>query len=124
VGAITASGNQAANLVRYKGSVVARVLPSAMLVECLMEIVDGSDHRLIRLAGRLAEAQVPELLLVCSNKSLALQLHLGDLISLDAVGLNALHELRRGGAQLLEVPAYIQLKLDILSAKTVSRHRR
>jgi hypothetical protein len=95
-----------------------------MLVECLMEIVDGSDHRLIRLAGRLAEAQVPELLLVCSNKSLAIQLHLGDLISLDAVGLNALYELRRGGAQLLDVPAYIQLKLDILSAKTVSRHRR
>ena len=27
-----------------------------------MEIVDRTDYRLIRLAGRLAEAQVPELL--------------------------------------------------------------
>jgi hypothetical protein len=89
-----------------------------------MEIVDGRDHRLIRLVGRFTEAQVPELLSACSDKSLVVQLHLGDLISVDPVGLDALHGLRSGGTELLEVPAYIQLKLDRLSSKNAPRRHR
>jgi hypothetical protein len=88
-----------------------------------MEIVDRPDHRLIRLAGRLAEAQVPELLKVSAGSSLLVRLHLGELISVDAVGLEALHGLKCGGSELLEVPAYIQLKLDTLSARNASRRR-
>ena len=49
-----------------------------------------------------------------------IHLHLGELISVDAVGLEALHGLRSAGAQLLEVPAYIQLKLDFIPPETVS----
>ena len=88
-----------------------------------MEIVDQPNHRLIRLAGRLGEAQVPELLTAHAGGLRGVQLHLGDLISLDAVGLEALGSLRRAGAQLVEVPAYIQLKLDFVSAKRVPRRR-
>ena len=94
------------------------------VVECRIEIVDRRDHRLIRLAGRLAEAQVPELLNACRDKSLVVELHLGDLISVDPVGLEALHGLHRGGAALIEVPAYIQLKLDSHTAKNPPRHFR
>ena len=88
-----------------------------------MEIVDRRDHRLIRLAGRLAEAQVPELRKACATTVAGIHLDLGELISVDSVGLEALDSLRGAGAQLLEVPAYIQLKLDRLSARNASRHR-
>ena len=67
---------------------------------------------------------MPELLHACSNKSLVVQLHLGELISVDPVGLDALHCLRSGGAELLEVPVYIQLKLDSLSARNAPRRFR
>lgn len=87
-----------------------------------MEIVDQPDRRLIRLAGRLADAQVPELLKAQAGASVV-QLHLGDLISVDTVGLEALDGLRRAGAQLVEVPAYIQLKLDSLAAKRAQLRR-
>ena len=87
-----------------------------------MEIVDQPDRRLIRLAGRLADAQVPELLKAHAGAPVV-QLHLGDLISVDRVGLEALDGLRRAGAQLVEVPAYIQLKLDSLAANRVPRRR-
>ena len=82
--------------------------------------MDRGHQRLVRLAGRLAEAQVPELLEACGQKRLRTQLHLGDLISVDTVGLYALFRLRRAGAELLEVPSYIQLKLDALSERDAS----
>jgi hypothetical protein len=93
-------------------------------VECRIEVVEGADHRLVRLAGRLAEVQVPELLRVCdAAAAVPLRLHLGDLISLDAVGLETLLRLRRRGAVLTDVPAYIQLKLDLVSARQPLRFR-
>ena len=56
-------------------------------MECLIEIVDRRDHRLIRLAGRLTEAQVPELRHAGADKTRSIQLHLGELVSVDAPGL-------------------------------------
>ena len=88
-----------------------------------MQIVDRTDYRLIRLAGRLAEAQVPELLKAHAGSVHFVQLHLGELISVDPVGLEALYGLHRAGAELLEVPAYIQLKLNSLTAKNAARRR-
>jgi hypothetical protein len=92
-------------------------------VECRIEVVEGADHRLVRLAGRLAEGQVPELLRVCDAAAVPLRLHLGDLISLDAVGLETLLRLRQRGAVLMDVPTYIQLKLDLVSARQPLRFR-
>ena len=82
-----------------------------------MSIVDEPDHRLIRLAGRLSAAQVHALLEASGGHQQSLQLNLSELISVDAVGLEALHDLQRAGAQLSEVPTYIQLKLASLSAR-------
>jgi hypothetical protein len=102
---------------------MARILPRLLTVECLIEVVDGPDHQLVRLAGRLAEAQVPELLRVCDASAVPLQLHLGNLLSVDAVGLETLFRLRQRGAVLTDVPAYIQLKLDSVSARRPLRFR-
>lgn len=65
---------------------------------------------------------MPELLETCGQKTLSIQLHLGDLISVDTVGLYALQRLRQAGAELLEVPSYIKLKLDALSERSSSHH--
>ena len=82
-----------------------------------MTVVDERKQRCIHLAGRLAETQVHELLRACGPKTASVVLMLGDLISVDAVGLDALRSLKEGGATLRDVPAYIQLKLDALSAR-------
>ena len=52
-----------------------------------------------------------------------MRLDLRELISVDAIGLEVLHDLQHDGAQLLEVPTYIQLKLDGLSSKRGTRDR-
>ena len=90
-------------------------------MECLIEVVDRSNHRIIRLAGRLAEAQVPELFKVCADAAIDIELDLANLVSVDPVGLDALHRLRQRGAAFTDVPAYIQLKLD--SAYAARRQR-
>src|SRR5262245_51381462 len=59
-------------------------------VDCRIDVAELTDRRVVRLAGRLADAQVPELLAACSKKGVHVDLNLGDLISVDAVGLDAL----------------------------------
>jgi anti-anti-sigma regulatory factor len=86
-------------------------------VECRIEVAEAPDHRLVRLSGRLAEAQVPDLIRVCGDNGPDLRLDLGDLISVDVVGLEALFQLRQRGVTLLELPAYIRLKLDARTAR-------
>ena len=86
-----------------------------------MEIVDRPGHRLIRLAGRLTGAQVHELFEAARASPRPVQLDLGELISVDQIGLEVLHELQHHGTQFTEVPAYIQLKLDSFSAKRARR---
>ena len=89
-------------------------------MECLIEVVEGSDHRLVRLAGRLTAAQVPDLMGVCDDAAV-LRIDLGNLISVDAIGLEALQRYRERGATMMEVPGYIRLKLDTLSASRTLR---
>ena len=79
-------------------------------MECWIGVVDESDRRIVRLAGRLAEAQVPELLMACGGAG-PLELDLSDLLSADAAGLEALQRVQARGATLVGVPGYIQLQL-------------
>ena len=65
--------------------------------------MDEIDRRLVRLAGRLSVAQVPELLGVCANVA-SIQLDLTDLVSVDATGIEALQRLRDKGAELTGAP--------------------
>jgi len=65
----------------------------------------------VRLAGRLSDAQIPELIEACAN-ALRVELRLTDLISSDVAGIEALQGLRRRGVVLVGAPGYLQLKLD------------
>lgn len=67
-------------------------------------------RRIVRVAGRLKVAHVPELLAACAD-SPSLELHLGDLISADIAGIDALRRMRTKGALLVGTPGYIQLKI-------------
>jgi len=80
-------------------------------VDCWIGVVQEADRRIVRLAGRLGVAQVPELLRACGAPD-NLQLDLTDLVSADVAGLEALQRARARGALLIGVPGYIQLKLD------------
>jgi hypothetical protein len=84
-------------------------------VECWIGVVQEPDRRVVHLAGRLGEAQVPDLLRACAGAAVPLQLDLTELLSADAVGIEALHRMRLSGASLVSVPEYIQLKLESLS---------
>jgi anti-anti-sigma regulatory factor len=90
-------------------------------VDCRIEIVESTDRLLLRLSGRLTAAHAHELLDASRGTRRPVQLNLRELISVDAVGLEVLHDLRHDGAQLLEVPVYIKLKLDGLSSKRGKR---
>jgi hypothetical protein len=90
---------------------MAPVLPSPSAVDCWIGVVQEEDRRIVRLAGRLGMAQVPELLRACGAQG-NLQLDLTDLVSADVAGLEALQRARARGAMLVGVPGYIQLKLD------------
>jgi hypothetical protein len=86
-------------------------LASEPLVDCWIGVVQETDRRLVRLAGQLSSAQVPELLEACAEV-LPIELDLTDLVSADAPGIEALQRLRARGASLVGAPGYIQLKLD------------
>jgi hypothetical protein len=80
-------------------------------VDCWIGVAQEQDRRVVRLAGRLGEAQVPELLIACSEPG-PLQLDLTDLVSADAAGLEAIQRVEARGATLTGVPGYIRLQLE------------
>jgi hypothetical protein len=80
-------------------------------VDCWIGVVTEVDRRVVRLAGRLSVAQVPELLTACAEGG-PLELDLSDLVSADVAGIEALRRVRARGATLVGTPGYIQLKLD------------
>ena len=79
-------------------------------MECWIGIVTEGDRRIVRLAGRLSAAQVPELLDAWAGQG-AIELDLTDLLSADPAGIEALQRIRRSGATLSGTPGYIQLQL-------------
>jgi CheY-like chemotaxis protein len=80
-------------------------------VDCWIGVTEERGRRVVRLAGRFCEQQVPELLQACEH-STALSLDLSDLLYTDVAGLEALRRIRDRGAMLVGVSGYIQLKLD------------
>lgn len=80
-------------------------------MHCWIGVADEEGRRIVRLAGRFCEDQVPDLLETCGN-SAAVTLDLTDLVYVDDVGLDALQRMRMRGARLVGAPRYIQLKLD------------
>ena len=80
-------------------------------MECWIGVVQEGDRRVVRLAGRLSLAQVPELLKACGEHR-PVELDLAELVSVDPVGIDALQRMRGAGVRLVGATGYIQLKLD------------
>ena len=85
-------------------------------MECWIGVATDGDRRVVRVAGRLSVAHVSELLSACGEEQ-AIEIDLSDLASADNAGIEALQRARTKGATLIGTPGYIQLKLDLLSAR-------
>jgi hypothetical protein len=81
-------------------------------VQCRIEIRQESERVVVRLAGRLGEAQVATLLEACSQAKEPPRLELDDLVSADAMGIDALLRIEQRGAQLVGLPQYLRIKLN------------
>jgi len=88
-------------------------------VECWIGIAADGDRRIVRLAGRLSVAQVPELFNACAGHA-GIELDLKDLLSADPAGIEALQRMRRQGATLSGIPGYIQLQLHTAADRAPS----
>ena len=84
-------------------------------MDCWIGVDREGNRRIVRLAGRLTDAQVPELLRACAE-SPGLDLDLSELVSADAAGIDAIRRIRVAGASLVGTHGYIQIKLDTPSA--------
>ena len=81
-------------------------------MDCRIHVVDEHGVRTVSVAGRLADVHIPDLLVACGEVSTALHVDLTDMLSADVIAVEALRRMRDGGAQLVGVPKYIQLKFD------------
>jgi hypothetical protein len=99
-------------LVRGAGERAGPGLASTgVVVDCWIGVVQEVDRRVVRLAGRLTVAQIPELLNACADSG-PVELDLSELVSADVAGIDALRRVRAGGVSLVGAVGYIQLKLD------------
>ena len=85
---------------------------------CRIQLRRDSGRLVVHLAGHLSEAQVPELLAACADATEPL-LELDELVSADAVGLDALVRIEQHGAQLVGLLEYLRFELDALTRKRV-----
>ena len=81
-------------------------------VHCRMQIAQEADVRIVRIAGRLTSAQVPELLAACREAACSVRVDLSDLLSADPIATDALRRVRAAGAEMVGLPRYILAKLD------------
>jgi hypothetical protein len=93
---------------------LARFLPPRSAVHCRIQVRRENNRVVVHLAGRLAGKGVPELLEACIADE-PLILELDELVSADAVGLDALLRIEEGGGLLVGTPEYIRLKLNVLA---------
>jgi hypothetical protein len=75
-------------------------------LDCWIGVVEGTDRRVVRLAGRLSVAQVSDLLRMWADVA-PVELDLTDLVSADSGGIEALRRIRDAGTSLVGAPGYI-----------------
>jgi anti-anti-sigma regulatory factor len=80
----------------------------ASIVECRIQVLQHADGCTIQLTGRLNAAQVHELRRVYAGASGRVEIDLTDLLSADAVGLDALRRLRHSGAEIVGAAQYLR----------------
>ena len=81
----------------------------------MLRIVQEEDVRVIRIAGSLSSAHVPDLFTACAESTGKLRLDLSDMLSADPIAIDALRRVRDAGAELVGVARYLQFKLDSLA---------
>jgi len=89
-------------------------------LDCWIGVVEGSDRRVVRLAGRLSVAQVSDLLRMWADVA-PVELDLTDLVSADSGGIEALRRIRDAGTSLVGAPGYIRLRIDSSEDSQVDR---
>jgi len=80
-------------------------------LNCRIETVPRTCPSVVRVSGSLAAVHVPDLMGICSNPPNAYRLDLGELVSVDCVGLDALRRLRAAGAEFIRMSPFIELLL-------------
>jgi hypothetical protein len=84
-------------------------------MECFISVAQCRNPRVVRITGRLSETQVPDLLHVYSTNAEPMNIDLGELMSADAVALEALHQLMTAGVRIVNAPRFIEFALDAMS---------
>ncbi len=80
-------------------------------MECRIDIDYQAGCYVVRVAGRLTDVQVPDLIRVCATHS-PVQVDLTQLDSASSVGIEALQRVQKAGAQIVGATQFIQLLLD------------
>jgi len=85
-------------------------------MQCRIDARHHEQRLILHLAGDLTEEYVPAFLEACASEGARLVIELDELLSTDAVGLDALRHLEERGALLVALPFYLRLKLDKLES--------
>jgi enhancing lycopene biosynthesis protein 2 len=78
---------------------------------CRIQTSQTPDACTIHVVGRLAGAEVGELLNVCAEASGHLRIDLADLLSTDPAAVEALRRLAADGAELIGIAQYLRYRL-------------
>ena len=92
-----------------------------VLVLCRIQSRRQNNRVIVHLAGHLTEAQVPDLLEACAQAGGPPLVELDELLSADAVGMDALIRIEQQGARLVDLPEYLRLKLESLAGQRKRR---
>jgi anti-anti-sigma regulatory factor len=80
-------------------------------MECRIDVEDQAGLYVVRVAGRLTDVQVPDLLRVCATHT-PVQIDLTQLDSANGVGIEALRRVQKAGAEIVGATQFILLQLD------------
>ena len=83
-------------------------------MQCRIDARRNEQRLILHLAGDLTEEYVPAFLEACASEGARLVVELDELLSADAVGVDALRRVEERGAVLVALPFYLRLKLDNL----------
>ena len=91
-------------------------------MQCRIDARRNDQRLILHLAGDLTEEYVPAFLEACASEGARLVIELDELLSADAVGLDALRRVEERGAMLVALPFYLRLKLDKLESPRRRQH--
>jgi len=91
-------------------------------MQCRIDARRKEQRLILHLAGDLTTEYVPVFLEACASEGARLVIELDELLSADAVGLDALRRAEQRGAMLVALPFYLRLKLDRLESPRRKEH--